>query len=199
MIGADPDRGSVPDALLRLPDDLPTPSDDGAADHLVGRAMPIVRLRGTDGSVLYLSDLPMGRSILFVYPMTAQPTRPLPEGWNDIPGARGCTPQLRSVQDAHDDLRAAGAVAVYGLSTQDSAFQSEAVRRLGLTYPLLADPTQQVGRALGLPTFTAGAATFYKRLTVVVQDGVIEHVFYPVFPPDRHVQDVVAWLGSRRW
>lgn len=184
---------------MRLPADLPVPTDDGGAAHLVGMPMPIAQLRTTDGSVLHLSDLPMGRSVLFVYPMTAQPTRRLPKGWNAIPGARGCTLQLVSIRDALEDLRRAGAKAVYGLSTQDSAYQGEAVRRLDLTYPLLADPTQQVGRALRLPTFTSGGSTYYKRLTLIVQDGVIEEVFYPIFPPDTHVQDVVSWLASKRW
>lgn len=187
------------DSLLRLPQALAPPVDDGAADHLVGRAMPIARLRATDGSDLDLSDLPMGRSVVFVYPRTGRPGRPLPAGWDDIPGARGCTTQLCSIRDALDDLRAAGAIRVYGLSTQDTAYQREAVHRLGLSYPLLADPTRQVGRALDLPTFTVAGIIVYRRLTMVVQDGVIERVFYPVYPPDTHVADVAGWLSSRRW
>ncbi|MCA1781104.1 MAG: peroxiredoxin [Intrasporangiaceae bacterium] len=187
------------ESLLRLPVGLPVPTDDGVADHLPGRAMPIARLRSTEGSDLHLTDLPMGRSVVFVYPRTGRPGHPLPSGWDGIPGARGCTTELCSIRDALDDLRAAGAVGVYGLSTQDAAYQSEAVRRLGLTYPLLADPTRQVGRALDLPAFTVGGLTLYRRLTIVVQDGVIEHVFYPVYPPDTHVADVTGWLSSRRW
>jgi peroxiredoxin len=139
--------------------------------------MPIARLRATDGSDLYLSDLPMGRSVVFVYPRTARPGHALPAGWDDIPGAQ----------------------AVYGLSTQDTAYQSEAVARLALPYPLLADPTRQVGRALSLPTFTVAGLTVYRRLTIIVQDGVIEHVFYPVYPPETHIVDVTRWLSSRRW
>ena len=177
----------------------PVPADDGGADHLVGTAMPIARLRATDGSDLYLSDLPMGRSVVFVYPRTARPGHALPAGWDDIPGAQGCTAELCSIRDAFDGLRSAGAVAVYGLSTQDTAYQSEAVARLALPFPLLADPTRQVGRALSLPTFTVAGLTVYRRLTIIVQDGVIEHVFYPVFPPETHIVDVTRWLSSRRW
>lgn len=182
----------------RLPDGRSVPVDDGAADHLVGTAMPIARLRATDGSDLYLSDLPMGRSVVFVYPRTARPGHAMPTGWDDVPGARGCTAELCSIRDAFDGLRRAGAGAVFGLSTQDAAYQSEAVVRLALPYPLLADPTGQVGRALSLPTFTVDGLTVYRRLTIVVQDGVIEHVFYPVFPPETHVVEVTRWLGSRR-
>lgn len=193
------DDAETRESLLRVQEDLPVPVDDGAADHLPGTAMPIARLRSSHGSALYLSELPMGRSVVFVYPRTGRPGHPLPAGWDDIPGARGCTTELCSIRDAFDELRAAGAVAVYGLSTQDSAYQAEAVQRLGLPYPLLADPTRQVGRALRLPTFRAGGLTLYRRLTIVVQDGVIEHVFYPVFPPDTHVVEVIRWLSSRRW
>lgn len=187
------------ETLTSLPDGLAVPPDDGAAAHLPGCPMPISQLRSTDGSPIYLSDLPMGRSVVFVYPRTGRPGRGLPDGWDEIPGARGCTTELCGIRDAIEELRAAGARAVYGLSTQDSAYQSEAVRRLGLPYPLLADPTGEVGRSLGLPTFTIAGMTLYKRLTLIVQDGVIEHVFYPVFPPDTHVHEVIAWLRSRRW
>jgi peroxiredoxin len=193
------DGAETRESLLQVPEDLPVPTDDGAADHLPGTAMPIARLRSTDGSALYLSDLPMGRSVVFVYPRTGRPGHRMPTGWDGIPGARGCTTELCSIRDALADLRRAGAVAVYGLSTQDTAYQREAVDRLGLPYPLLADPTRQVGRSLDLPTFTAGGLTVYRRLTMVVQDGVIEHVFYPVFPPGTHVVEVTRWLSSRRW
>jgi peroxiredoxin len=185
-------------AIEPLPADLPVPVDDGAAGHLRGRALPIARLRATDGSSVDLSELPMGRGVIFVYPRTARPGRPLPSGWNEIPGARGCTSQLCSIQDAVADLTEAGARAVYGLSTQDTAYQREAARRLGLAYPLLADPTRRFGSALGLPTFAVEGQILYKRLTMVVHDGVIEHVFYPVFPPDAHVDEVVRWLAARR-
>ena len=174
------------------------PASGPAADHLVGRAMPIARLRATDGSVVDLSDLPMGRTVVFVYPRTARPGRPMPSGWDDVPGARGCTAELCGVRDSVDALGRAGAVRVYGLSSQDTAYQREAVRRLDLPFPLLADPTRQVGRALSLPTFTVSGTTVYRRLTLVVQDGVIEHVFTPVPAPETHATDVAAWLAARR-
>lgn len=185
-------------SLMSIPEDLPRPEDDGAAAHLPGTAMPITRLASTDGTALHLSDLPVGRTIVFVYPRTGRPSRALPDGWDAIPGARGCTPQMCSIRDSIEDLRSAGAVAVFGLSAQDTAYQSEAVRRLRLPFPLLADPTLSVGAALRLPTFEVSGLTVYRRLTLVVQDGVIEKAFYPVFPPDSHVHDVIAWLRSRR-
>lgn len=184
--------------LMSLPDDLPRPTDDGAAAHLPGTAMPITRLCSTDGTTVHLSDLPLGRTVIFVYPRTGRPNRALPEGWDTIPGARGCTLQMCSIRDSIDALRRAGAVAVYGLSTQDTAYQREAVQRLRLPFPLLADPTRSVGSALRLPTFESSGLTVYRRLTLVVQDGVIEKVFYPVFPPDIHVHGVTSWLRSRR-
>lgn len=186
------------DSLTTLPENLPVPQDDGAADHLPGQGMSIARLRGTAGAAVELGDLPMGRTVVFVYPRTGRPSRAMPHGWDEIPGARGCTAELCAVNDALDDLRSAGAAAVFGLSTQDSAYQAEAARRLGLTFPLLADPTMRVGRDLDLPLFTVDGATFYQRLTLIVQDGVIEHVFYPVFPPDTHVHEVIGWLLRRR-
>lgn len=186
------------DSLLALPPDLPLPEDDGAARHLLGMPLPVVQLRATDGSAVELADLPFGRSVLFVYPRTGQPARPLPRGWDEIPGARGCTSQLCSVRDELGALRRAGVAAVFGLSTQDRIYQAEAARRLSLSFPLLADPTRRVGLALRLPSFSVGGSTFYKRLTLIVHDGVIEHVFYPVFPPDAHVTEVVAWLARRR-
>lgn len=185
-------------SLMSLPIDLPRPVDDGSAGHLPGTPMPIARLSSTDGTSIHLSDLPPGRTVVFVYPRTGRPNRALPDGWDAIPGARGCTPQLCSIRDSIEDLRRAGAVAVFGLSTQDSAYQSEAVRRLRLPFPLLADPTRRVGSALRLPTFDIGGLTVYRRLTLVVQDGVIEKAFYPIFPPDTHVSEVIAWLRSRR-
>ena len=180
------------------PADPPPAAPDGGAGHLVGRAMPIARLRATTGSVVDLSDLPMGRTVVFVYPRTARPGRPMPPGWDEVPGARGCTAELCGIRDTSTALRDAGAVGIFGLSTQDAAYQSEAARRLDLDYPLLADPTRQVGRTLGLPTFTVATTTAYHRLTLVVQDGVIEHVFHPVPAPESHAAEVARWLAARR-
>ncbi|HLV57960.1 MAG TPA: peroxiredoxin [Natronosporangium sp.] len=175
--------------------EVAVPRDDGAAAHLPGRRLPAVGLAATDGSTVDLSALGPGRTVLYVYPKTGRPGVEPPPEWDRIPGARGCTPEACGFRDHHDALRQAGA-RVYGLSSQTTDDQREAVERLRLPYPLLADPQLAVGRALGLPTFVAGGETFYRRLTMIARDGVVEHVFYPVFPPDTHAAEVLAWLTS---
>jgi peroxiredoxin len=182
--------------LLRLPDGLPVPADDGAAGHLPGRAMPTLSLPATDGRLVALNALGGGRTVTYVYPMTGRPGVELPPGWDDIPGARGCTPESCGFRDHHAELLAAGAAQVFGLSSQSPDYQREAVDRLHLPFAMLADEQLALASALGLPTFTAGGMTLYRRLTMIVTDGVIEHVFYPVFPPDRNAADVVAWLRA---
>jgi peroxiredoxin len=177
----------------QLPDGLPVPVDDGAAAHLPGRALPSLRLPATRGGEVDLGAL-RGRTVLYIYPRTGVPGEPLPTGWDSIPGARGCTPEACSFRDHHADLSAAGASVVLGLSAQPAAEQAEAAERLRLPFPLLSDPAVQLGAALDLPTFGVDGMTLYKRLTLVVDDGVIEHVFYPVFPPDRHAEEVLGWL-----
>jgi peroxiredoxin len=180
----------------RLPAGLPAPSDDGAADHLPGALMPEVALGSTDGEQVPLAGLGPGRTIVYVYPMTGQPDRALPEGWDEIPGARGCTPEACGFRDHHRELIEAGASTVYGLSSQDTAYQREAVDRLGLPFAMLADPTLELARELGLPTFEVEGRRLYKRITLVVRDGEIEHVFYPVFPPNEHAGEVLGWLRA---
>jgi peroxiredoxin len=180
-----------------LPDDLPLPDDDGAADHLPGLPMPSVALGCSSGGEMDLAALGSRRTILYVYPMTGTPGVALPDGWDEIPGARGCTPESCAFRDHFTQLREAGADAVYGLSTQDLATQRDVVARLALPYPLLADPDVALGRALDLPTFGAGGLVRYRRLTLVVVDGCIEHVFYPIFPPDGHAGEVLAWLSAQ--
>lgn len=180
-----------------LPDDLPVPDDDGAADHLPGLRMPSVALACSRGGEIDLAALGSGRTILYVYPMTGTPGVALPDGWDEIPGARGCTPESCAFRDHFTQLREAGADAVYGLSTQDIDTQRDVAARLALPYPLLADPGVTLGAALELPTFAAGGVTRYRRLTLVVLDGEIEHVFYPIFPPDRHAAEVLAWLSAQ--
>lgn len=175
-----------------LPDDLPAPEDDGAADHLSGRRLPALALARTDGGIVDPSRLE-GRWVIYVYPMTGTPGVPLPDGWNAIAGARGCTPQSCGFRDHHAELTALG-TGVYGLSTQDSATQREARQRLHLPFELLSDAGLALARTLGLPTFEAGGATRYKRLTIVARNARIETVFYPVFPPDRSAAEVVSWL-----
>jgi peroxiredoxin len=184
----------VPRDLTNLPPDLPVPRDDGAADHLPGRSMPPVRLTSTAGETVALDALGAGRSVLYVYPMTGRPGTALPQGWDAIPGARGCTPEACGFRDRHTDLAAAGAARVYGVSSQDTGYQREAAERLGLPYAILSDSGLRLAEALGLPTFEAGGMRLYKRLTLIVCDGVIEHVFYPVFPPDEHAAQVLDWL-----
>ncbi|MFD8612752.1 MerR family transcriptional regulator [Streptomyces sp. NPDC059631] len=180
----------------RLPAGLPVPEDDGAADHLRGARMPQLELRATDGATVSLDALGAGRTVLYVYPLTGRPGTDLPEGWNSIPGARGCTAEACGFRDHHQDLLAAGAARVYGLSGQDGDYQREVIERLRLPFRMLSDPARSLARALDLPTFTTGGQTLYRRLTLIVEDSVIEHVFYPIFPPDRHAGQVLAWLGD---
>jgi peroxiredoxin len=182
---------------LSLPADLPAPQDDGAADHLPGLSMPHVVLPGTAGQEVALDQLGPGRTVLYIYPMTGRPGVELPEGWDAIPGARGCTPETCGFRDHHADLRAAGAAAVFGLSSQSTDYQAEMAERLGLPFPVLSDPRLELARELDLPTFTAGDQRLYKRLTLVVADGRVEHAFYPIFPPDRHAAQVLGWLRAQ--
>lgn len=181
-------------AHFPLPEDLPRPVDDGAADHLSGLTLPPLALAATDGREVVLNAL-SGRTVIYVYPMTGRPGVPLPEGWDTIPGARGCTPQSCAFRDRHAELRALGA-AVYGLSAQDSAYQREARERLHLPFELLSDPALQLAAALRLPTFEAAGMRLYKRLTLILDGARIAKVFYPVFPPDRNAQDVADWLRA---
>jgi peroxiredoxin len=180
---------------LELPDDLPVPLDDGAARHLTDLALPDVALAATDGSAVNLSRL-SGRTVVYVYPRTGRPGQPMPTGWNAIPGARGCTPQSCSFRDHFNDLRTLGVAHVYGLSSQDSEYQREAVERLHLPFAILSDADLTLRRALRLPTFEVDAMVLLKRMALVIDDGAIVKVFYPVFPPDRSAAEVVAWLRT---
>jgi len=181
--------------LFSLPSDLPVPIDDGACDHLMGMSLPSLPLLATDGSLVDLAALP-GRNVVYAYPRTGRPDQPLPTGWNEIPGARGCTPQSCAYRDRAGELAALGA-RVFGLSTQDSAYQQEAVERLHLPFPLLSDERVAFATALNLPTFSVDGMILIRRLTLVVRDGEIETVFYPVFPPDADAASVAAWLTQR--
>jgi peroxiredoxin len=179
-----------------LPDDLPVPEDDGAAGHLPGMAMPSLTLAATEGDAVDLSALGQGRTVLYLYPLSGKPGTDLPEGWDAIPGARGCTPEACGFRDHLEELRQAGAERVYGLSSQDTAYQSEFAARMSLPFAILSDPELRLAELLGLPTFEAGGQRLYKRLTMIVSDGRIEHVFYPIFPPDGHAGEVVSWMQA---
>jgi peroxiredoxin len=178
-----------------LPEGIPVPTDDGAADHLTGMEIPSVALVSTSGDTVDLSAL-SGKTVVYCYPMTGRPDRDLPQGWDEIPGARGCTPQSCSFRDHHAELRDLGA-RVFGLSTQDTEYQREAVGRLHLPFELLSDEQLAFAEALGLPTFEADGMTLLKRLTLIIEDGRIEKVFYPVFPPGKNAEEVLAWLREQ--
>lgn len=177
---------------------LPVPEDDGAAAHLPGATVPSLELQATGGATVRLDALGAGRTIIYVYPLTARPGAEPPDGWDAIPGARGCTPEACGFRDHHRDLLAEGATGVFGLSSQDTGYQREVVERLHLPFQMLSDPALRLADALRLPTFRAGGRTLYKRLTLIIRDGVVEHVFYPVFPPGEHARQVLTWLRTQR-
>jgi len=174
---------------------MPAPIDDGRASHLTGLRAPGIALNSTDGDSVDLSRL-TGRAVIYAYPRKKLPDEPPPDGWLLIPGAPGCTPQSCAFRNHAADIKAAGASHIFGLSTQDTPYQRGAVERLHLPYPLLSDEHLLLTKALSLPTFTAMGMTLLKRLTMVINDGVIEHVFYPVFPPDQNAAEVLAWLEA---
>jgi peroxiredoxin len=178
--------------LSELPKDLPRPVDDGAASHLPGTPLPNLVLPATNGENLDLAALP-GHVVIYIYPMTGRPGAPLPDGWDGIPGARGCTPQSCGFRDHYSDLKKLN-TSVFGLSAQTTDYQKEARERLHLPFELLSDSRFHLKQSLGLPTFTVGGMEFYRRLTLVVEDGYILKVFYPVFPPDQNAGEVLAWL-----
>lgn len=179
--------------LNRLPPDLPVP-DDGAADHLLGRSVPDLALPATSGDTVALDQLGTGRTVLYIYPLTGRADVDLPEGWDNIPGARGCTAEACDFRDHHTELLDAGAAQVFGLSSHDIGYQREVVERLRLPFAMLSDTSLALAGLLGLPTFEAQSMTLFKRLTLVISDETIERVFYPVFPPDEHAGQVLAWL-----
>ncbi len=181
--------------LTELPANLPVPKDDGGARHLKGMAMPDLELPSTANRRVNLSKIGTPRIVVYAYPMTGQPGKTLPAGWDDIPGARGCTPETCGFRDHHKDLAKLHAE-VFGVSTQSTEYQQEMVKRLDVPFEVLSDEHFALTHALRLPTFTVEGMTLMKRLTVIVTNGRIEHVFYPVFPPDKHAEDVIAWLKA---
>src|SRR5437764_7828263 len=175
---------------------IPAPIDDGAPRHLVGAQLASVPLKATNGETVDLSALP-GPVVVYAYPRTGKPGVDNPAGWDMIPGARGCTPQSCSFRDHFAELKQLGASGLYGLSTQDSDYQREAAERLNLPFALLSDEHLKLTRAMNFPTFETSGMTLLKRFTLVILDGTIEHVFYPVFPPDRSASEVIEWLSGR--
>lgn len=169
------------------------PLDDGAADHLLGSELPSLSLPSTLGDRLDLAEAARGLLAIYVYPRTGRPGEPLPEGWDEIPGARGCTPQSCAFRDHVQDLAAHGA-SVIGVSAQSPDEQAEFAEREHIPYPLLSDSALELADRLGLPTFEVAGMRLYRRLTFIAGEGRIEKVFYPVFPPERNASEVLAWI-----
>jgi peroxiredoxin len=180
-----------------LPPDIPAPEDDGGARHLPAMKVADLALPATSGAAVNLARL-AGRTVLYIYPRTGVPGVDLPPGWNDIPGARGCTPQSCGFRDHFAELKGLGVSHLFGLSTQGTDYQREAAERLHLPFAILSDAGLSFTRAMRLPTFTVAGMTLLKRMALVLDDGVIANVFYPVFPPDRNAAEVVAWLRDHR-
>lgn len=179
-----------------LPAGLPEPRDDGAADHLLGMSLPVLSLPSTLGGEVELREASRGRVAVYVYPRTGVPGEPLPEGWDLIPGARGCTPQSCAFRDHAAELRARG-VCILGVSAQTAAEQREFAEREQIPYPLLSDASLRLAATLKLPTFAVAGMRLYRRLTFIAAAATIEKVFYPVFPPERNAEDVQAWLDGQ--
>ncbi len=183
------------DNVMELPKDLPVPQDDGACNHLTGMKLPALALASTRGRRVDLSTL-AGTTVVYIYPRTGRPDQEVPTGWNAIPGARGCTPQSCAFRDHYQELRRLGVAELFGLSTQDTAYQQEAVDRLHLPFELLSDAKLKFTRALRLPMFEVDGMRLIKRITLIARDGKIVKVFYPVFPPDSNAGAVIKWLTA---
>lgn len=192
-----PTEGTTMTDFTSLPQDLPVPEDDGAATHLPGTAMPSVLLPTSGDRHVDLADLGTGRTVIYLYPLTGRPGEDLPDGWDNIPGARGCSTEACSFRDHFSSLQDLGVNQVFGLSSQTPGYQDEVVSRLALPFEMLSDQSMALADELRLPTFTApGHTRLYSRLTLIVRDAVIEHVFYPIFPPNTHAEQVLDWLRN---
>ena len=178
--------------LTELPKNLPTPTDDGGCNHLFGMTVPSIELVATNGMMVNLAEQ-NGYVVVYCYPMTGRPDRDLPDGWDQNPGARGCTPQSCAFKDHHHELDMLGA-SVFGLSTQSSSYQQEVAERLHLPFLLLSDESLKFSSALVLPTFQIDGMVLIKRLTLIIKAGRIEKFFYPVFPPNENAEQVINWL-----
>ena len=180
-----------------LPPNIPAPKDDGAAKHLASMKLPDLALPAITGAAVNLAKL-KGRTVVYIYPRTGVPGVDAPPGWDDIPGARGCTPQSCGFRDHFGELKRLGVAQLYGLSTQDTAYQQEAATRLHLPFAILSDEAFALTKALKLPTFTTTGMTLLKRMALVIDDGVISKAFYPVFPPNKNAEEVIAWLQASK-
>jgi peroxiredoxin len=169
--------------------------DDGACRHLTGTRLPPVALASTGGEIIVLAEVP-GRVVLYIYPRTSRPDQPPLEGWDAIPGARGCTVQSCAFRDRYSEFRSLSVAEVYGLSTQDSTYQCEMVRRLNLPFPVLSDDKLDFATALRLPTFTVAGHVLLKRVTLIIDDGTIRWVSYPIISPERNPDEVLAWMAN---
>ncbi|TRW88504.1 MerR family DNA-binding transcriptional regulator [Mycolicibacterium sp. 018/SC-01/001] len=195
LTGSDVEIDSGATDYTILPPGLPEPADDGRASHLPGMTLPDIALRASDGTRVQLGHLPAGRTIIYLYPLTGRPGIDLPDGWDAIPGARGCSTEACNFRDHFSDLQDLGVEAVFGLSSQDVDYQDEVVQRLHLPFSMLSDPDFHLAERLDLPTFSAtGHPRLYSRLTLIVNNGTVEHVFYPIFPPNAHAGEVCVWL-----
>ncbi len=181
--------------LYILPDNLPVPEDDSACTHLEGSRVPAIALVTTNNRKVDLSS-ESGITVVYFYPMTGSPDSPPMIGWNEIPGARGCTPQTCAFRDHYAELKELGAIHVFGASSQPLAEQKATVERLHLPFELLNDSAFEFANALRLPTFEYEKLKLIKRLTLIINHGTILKVFYPVFPPNENAAEVIAWFKS---
>jgi len=179
--------------ITKLPEDLPVPNDDGACNHLTNFTIPPISLPNQDGNLLRLNRLDTFRIVLYCYPMTGRPDRSLPSNWDSIPGARGCTPQTRGFRDNYDKIVSLNAILI-GVSTQLVDDLKEMVTRLGVTYDVVSDINLKFAKKLSIPTFAIRDKVFLKRTTLIIEKSVIKKVFYPIFPPNKHVHEVIEWL-----
>ncbi len=176
---------------------IPAPKLDASLEHLNNFIIPEIKLSSTSGDEIDLSKL-IGLTIIYVYPMTGQPNVALPEGWDEIPGARGCTPQSCSFRDNFSELKKLNIKNIFGLSSQTTKYQKEMSERLHLPYPILSDEKLVFANALKLPTFKVDNMSLIKRITLIINNNKIIKYFYPVFPPDQNVNDVIFWLRKSK-
>jgi peroxiredoxin len=197
LAGQQKDQPVTKNDLYNIPADLPVPVDDGACRHLPGMHVPMITLVSTANRRVNMAEAARERTVVYCYPRTGKPGAAIPKGWDEIPGARGCTPETCSFRDHYKQLRELK-TQVFGLSSQTTEYQQEVVQRLHLPFEILSDADFAFTNALRLPTFEFEGVRLLKRLTLILASGKIEKVFYPVFPPDKHAEEVVAWLAKHQ-